>query len=685
MDFGDIVRAALEETIPGLLPALIAEEIREANADGRDGATDARRAGNVADVPAPRDARFETAEEWKRNVKKKKTRRGRGHAARRQREMNEARRAKDKERRRLAARQATVSQHARDPLVIHTSSGFDFKMQDCPAERAENRVPNEQAGCEHDFERSTGEQQDFSDDSDDVVLLYGAANSPAHRYKFEDHEEQQARSELAGLQEQAEITRDEIAGEKRYLAVIRAEIKEQQRLRDDVYRSQVLQEHRAIVDDIVKKTGAASKQRADLHRELRSLQKQIDLIDTAELEADMLRQSERRAVAAIQGTDKRLPSGEDIGDIVSKVIEGADGFEVRFCDGLRLYNYSKPAQSSFELLDPLSYYEVTEVFVKRECRGLVIGPAGVVARPLMKFFSEGQVKDTKMRWIADLTVSEATEKLDGAMVYGVNRNGVMQLWTRSGFTDLAEVVNRWAHRQGSSGAADVFGLLAAVEGRGGTAIFEWVGPQARVKVKEQETNLILTQVRDKVSGALWSYSERSGLAAHYRVLCVQRMPEYEGLSYKEVHKRVKEVQEPVEGFVLVLENEQMVKVKTKWWLGTTPHRYKRWLDVAQRRSEEARREKKERKMDIQELRAVVKGLPADESPAKLLSITGARRVEAFFTRKGGKRGAVIFSFSTVAEKAIAMMRMSDMHVEMLDAYSCRSNSNSWHKVRTWYA
>jgi hypothetical protein len=43
------------------------------------------------------------------------------------------------------------------------------------------------------------------------------------------------------------------------------------------------------VDDIVKKTGAASKQRADLHRELRSLQKQIDLIDTAELEADMLR------------------------------------------------------------------------------------------------------------------------------------------------------------------------------------------------------------------------------------------------------------------------------------------------------------------------------------------------------------------------------------------------------------
>ena len=58
-----------------------------------------------------------------------------------------------------------------------------------------------------------------------------------------------------------------------------------------------------------------------------------------------------------------------------------------------------------------------ELGVRRQCRGLVVGLGGVRARPLHKFFSVGQVDDMKGRRLAEAEIMEATEKLDGSMVY----------------------------------------------------------------------------------------------------------------------------------------------------------------------------------------------------------------------------------------------------------------------------
>ena len=57
--------------------------------------------------------------------------------------------------------------------------------------------------------------------------------------------------------------------------------------------------------------------------------------------------------------------------------------------------------------------------LRRECRGLVVGPGGVVARPLHKFFSPGQVRDQQMKELWEQQVVEATVKRDGQMVFGV--------------------------------------------------------------------------------------------------------------------------------------------------------------------------------------------------------------------------------------------------------------------------
>ena len=69
---------------------------------------------------------------------------------------------------------------------------------------------------------------------------------------------------------------------------------------------------------------------------------------------------------------------------------------------------------------------------RRECRGLVLGMQGVVARPMARFFEPGQIKSTRWDLVGDLRVVEAREKLDGVMVYGVvdAEKSWAELWTR---------------------------------------------------------------------------------------------------------------------------------------------------------------------------------------------------------------------------------------------------------------
>jgi len=112
-----------------------------------------------------------------------------------------------------------------------------------------------------------------------------------------------------------------------------------------------------------------------------------------------------------------------------------------------------------------------------------VGQDGVVARPLCRFFSEGQVMDTRMQRISKLKVVEATEKLDGTMVDGAKDSRNLRPWTRSGFTTQAVTINRWASEQGEL-HADAFELLAEVEEKGATTSFEWVGRQSRIERRE---------------------------------------------------------------------------------------------------------------------------------------------------------------------------------------------------------
>ena len=134
-------------------------------------------------------------------------------------------------------------------------------------------------------------------------------------------------------------------------------------------------------------------------------------------------------------------------------------------------------------------------------------------------------------------MAEVTRKLDGVMAFGVVVQGKVQLWTKGGYTKEAQVITRWAAEQGALSAeqgalfADCIGLVAAVEAIGCTAVFEWTGRQARIKVKEGEQRLVLLQVRDKVTGKCMGYKERTEMAVQHGVGCVAQVPNLEGKTF----------------------------------------------------------------------------------------------------------------------------------------------------------
>ena len=78
----------------------------------------------------------------------------------------------------------------------------------------------------------------------------------------------------------------------------------------------------------------------------------------------------------------------------------------------------------------------------------------VVSRPLHKFWSDGQLRAVKLgvnkKNMGTLKVQEATEKLDGAMVYAVPVGHTFELWTRNGPTHHGNIATTWAVQQGTT-------------------------------------------------------------------------------------------------------------------------------------------------------------------------------------------------------------------------------------------
>ena len=129
-----------------------------------------------------------------------------------------------------------------------------------------------------------------------------------------------------------------------------------------------------------------------------------------------------------------------------------------------------------------------------------------------------------------------------------------------------------------------------------------------------------------------------------------------------------------------------MKLKTQWWQQAAQHQYKRWWGDEQQQAEALRQAKQISVLQTQELRAVLQGWPGDMSPGLVFgAIPGVLKVEAFMSRAAGKRGAIVLSFLSPESKATARASLQGTSFTLVDAYSRKSSSNAWHRIRTWHS
>lgn len=217
----------------------------------------------------------------------------------------------------------------------------------------------------------------------------------------------------------------------------------------------------------------------------------------------------------------------------------------------------------------------------RECRGIVFDAetGAVTGRPFHKFFNLGEREETQPHVVDWSKVVRVMDKRDGSMIHSVNDNGTIRIKTKKSFnSDVAVSVQTWLAGD-SVEAANARALLADEQLKFQTVIFEWTSPQDRIVLAYDKPSLVLLHVRDNVTGKYMETLDLQVLSSYYNVPLVDEVDEFfETVEINEmgciaerrfnIKKMIEAAatREGVEGWIVQLEDGEMIKVKTEWYL-----------------------------------------------------------------------------------------------------------------------
>lgn len=192
----------------------------------------------------------------------------------------------------------------------------------------------------------------------------------------------------------------------------------------------------------------------------------------------------------------------------------------------------------------------------RECRGLIFDDEGyLMSRPFHKFFNVGEKEETLPNNL-DFSWNRVYEKLDGSMIRPIVVNNTIRLATKMGITDTSIQCENWLQADAQR-AENYYTYIRWCLSRGRTPIFEWVSRDNRIVVNYDESNLILTAVRDILTGVYQYYFEMVEFSN--LVPIVRRYDSLENISD---FLAMAKAETGNEGYVIEFEDGHRVKVKT---------------------------------------------------------------------------------------------------------------------------
>lgn len=193
--------------------------------------------------------------------------------------------------------------------------------------------------------------------------------------------------------------------------------------------------------------------------------------------------------------------------------------------------------------------------VLRDFRGVTfqISTGKIVSRPYHKFFNLGEAPETKEAVIDWSEPHVILEKLDGSMVRPYLINDQVRWATRMGLTDVAAQADRFCE-----GHPNILRFAKGQYQLDYTPIFEWCSRQNRVVIDHPQDRMVLTAIRDNVTGQYMSYALLQEYADAYDLDLVKSYEGEEGLAEFVQHTRGLE---DAEGYVVRFKGGLFFKIK----------------------------------------------------------------------------------------------------------------------------
>lgn len=242
-----------------------------------------------------------------------------------------------------------------------------------------------------------------------------------------------------------------------------------------------------------------------------------------------------------------FPVIKTIADVLP-AIEGRPEFIVAERDFGTVINYVVSMPDTFKMDGP----DDAMGAIRRECRGLIFDIEGnIMSRPYHKFFNVNEKEETQSHLLDLSRPHTVMDKLDGSMIRPIWMHDVVRLATKMGVTDIAIEAEKLLDPVQYAWLEDMM-----VEGY--TPIFEYVAPTNKIVVDYAEAKLILTGVRETVTG---DYTSIRQWAAPFELVrtdsSVHDFNAYLTFKREETNR---------EGDIIRFADGHMIKIKNDWYV-----------------------------------------------------------------------------------------------------------------------
>lgn len=232
-------------------------------------------------------------------------------------------------------------------------------------------------------------------------------------------------------------------------------------------------------------------------------------------------------------------------DEVLEAIAGREEFVVKHDEaaGFKVVNYLVNFEDTFP---PVTDRRTALI---RECRGITFDAVtgSVIARKFHKFFNLNERPETQQHTI-DFTKSHTLlEKLDGSMItFFKTAAGDFRGCTKMGLTEIASQVDGFTAK--NPNYLDFMNVWYGTH----TPIFEWCSRQQRIVIDYPVDRLVLTAIRENITGAYLTYEQLVKAAADHNIDVIKP---HSG-----------EISDGEEGYIIRFDDGHMLKVKGEWYV-----------------------------------------------------------------------------------------------------------------------